>query len=61
MIYSFDIFDTCLIRTCGLPYFAFEILARRVMPNADETQIFDFALVRKEGESLVIIICYLIC
>ena len=52
MIYSFDIFDTCLIRTCGLPYFAFEILARRVMPNADETQIFDFALVRKEGESL---------
>ena len=41
MIYSFDIFDTCLIRTCGLPYFAFEILARRVMPNADETQRYN--------------------
>lgn len=51
MTYSFDIFDTCLVRSCGNPNFVFEILARKVLPNQEETQWFDFALERKRGET----------
>jgi len=51
MTYSFDIFDTCLVRSCDNPNFVFEILARKVLPNQEETQWFDFALERKRGET----------
>ena len=51
MTYSFDIFDTCLIRTCGKPNFVFEILARKAWVDSEETQWFDFALERKRGEA----------
>ncbi len=51
MTYSFDIFDTCLVRSCGNPNFVFEILARKVLPDQEETQWFDFALERKRGEN----------
>ncbi len=51
MTYSFDIFDTCLVRTCGNPAFVFEMVARRVLPSSEETQWFDFTLERKRGEA----------
>lgn len=51
MIYSFDIFDTCLVRTCGNPAFVFDVLAQRVLPHGEESQRFDFALERQNGEN----------
>lgn len=48
-IASFDIFDTCVARMCGEPDGVFDVLAKMVLPNADKTQLFDFALVRKRG------------
>lgn len=54
-LYSFDIFDTCLIRACGRPEFVFDILAKRVLgKNADMTQCMDFAYIRRGAESLAI-------
>ena len=54
-IYSFDIFDTCLIRACGRPEFVFDILAKRVLgPNANMTQCMDFAFLRRNAESIAI-------
>lgn len=52
MTYSFDVFDTCLIRKCGRPEVVFEILAERILgKDADKTQLCDFVLIRKKGES----------
>lgn len=52
MTYSFDVFDTCLIRKCGRAEIVFEILAERILgKNADETQLYDFVLIRKRAES----------
>lgn len=51
MTYSFDIFDTCLVRSCGNPAFVFEMVARRGLTSSEETQWFDFALERKRGEA----------
>ena len=49
--YSFDVFDTCLIRACGKPEFVFDILASRILGNnASDAQLADFALIRREGE-----------
>lgn len=54
-IYSFDIFDTCLVRACGRPEFVFDILAKRVLgQNANITQCMDFAYLRRNAESIAI-------
>lgn len=51
MVCSFDIFDTCLIRTCGMPVLAFDLLAERVLgQDASETLLMDFSNIRKNGE-----------
>src|SRR5574344_2120722 len=47
---SFDIFDTCLVRSCGSPSFVFEILALRVVKSHQYADIADFVKIRKEGE-----------
>lgn len=50
-VVSFDIFDTCLIRTCGNPEYVFDLLAERVLGDGTpRTQIMDFAFIRKQGE-----------
>ena len=51
IVYSFDVFDTCLVRACGPSYLVFEVLARKILGNnADISQIRDFALLRIRGE-----------
>ncbi len=53
--YSFDIFDTCLVRACGRPEFVFDILAGRVLgESANMTQRMDFAYIRRKAESIAI-------
>ena len=51
MIYSFDIFDTCLYRSCGNPKNVFDILAIRILNKEyiDEDVTY-FSLIRSEGE-----------
>ncbi len=49
MTYSFDVFDTCLVRACP-PLVVFDILASRLMPNQDESLWFEFAQERINGE-----------
>lgn len=50
-IYSFDILDTCLCRTCGSPYSVFDILARKVIgEKISRTQLADFRFIRINGE-----------
>lgn len=50
-LFSYDIFDTCLVRSCGDPLVVFDILAFHILPGADTTQLMDFALERKNGEA----------
>lgn len=50
VIYSYDIFDTVLVRTCGNPYVVFDILAKECLHEAEMTQLMDFAFERREGE-----------
>lgn len=51
MVYTFDIFDTCLIRKCGLVDFVFEIMARRILGSQMTiSQCRDFVKIRKDGE-----------
>ena len=51
MVYSFDIFDTCLIRICGIPILVFDLLAERILGvNESETLLMDFSNIRKNGE-----------
>ena len=50
--YSYDIFDTCLVRTCGRPNVVFDILAKEVLgDDAEFNLLADFAYERKEGEN----------
>lgn len=50
-IYSFDIFDTCLCRSCGDPLFVFDIVAQKVLgDDVERTQINDFVQIRINGE-----------
>ncbi|WP_455637901.1 hypothetical protein [Parabacteroides sp.] len=47
---SFDIFDTCLIRTCGESSNVYLLLAHDVLGReASESEIADFIKIRKEG------------
>ncbi len=49
--YSFDLFDTCLVRACGAPHTVFDLLAYRILgENSSESERADFALIRVEGE-----------
>lgn len=49
--YSFDIFDTCFIRSCGTPHNLFDLLAYRILGDeSDESSRTDFAFIRIEGE-----------
>lgn len=51
IIHSFDIFDTCLIRTCGAQDFVFELLAESVLNETScRAKINDFIKVRRCGE-----------
>ena len=53
MMYSFDIFDTCFVRTCGSPDFVFDILAEKVLgKNSSLTERMDFAYTRREAERI---------
>lgn len=50
-VVSFDIFDTCLVRTCGNPEYVFDLLADKVLgQDSHRTQKMDFAFIRKKGE-----------
>lgn len=50
--HSFDVFDTCLVRTCGRPDIVFDILAHQVLgSDASIEQRVDFAYERKQAES----------
>lgn len=51
-IYSFDVFDTCLVRTCGTPDNLFKILSHKVFTK--DVPFFDrqlFVLARREAEN----------
>lgn len=50
-LYSYDIFDTCLVRTCGEARNVFHILATDILDNhSDISTINDFALIRINAE-----------
>lgn len=49
--YSYDIFDTCLVRACGSPINIWDILAHRVLGNtATRSRVSDFVLIRHKAE-----------
>lgn len=51
MTYSFDIFDTCLIRACGYPESVFDILAEKVLGTGCNYALYaDFSAERRDGE-----------
>lgn len=50
MIYSFDVFDTCIVRTCGKPDNIFCLLAEEVMRDRDESLLRAFVMERKNAE-----------
>lgn len=50
MIYSFDIFDTCITRRCGKPDNVFFLLAKEVMLDRSTTFVLDFIRERKLAE-----------
>lgn len=50
MVRSYDVFDTCLVRTCGSPLTVYDILAMKIIPNASESQWIDFSNERRYGE-----------
>ena len=50
-LYSYDIFDTCLVRTCGEPKHVFDILATKVLgKGSDISTKSDFVLIRMNAE-----------
>lgn len=51
MLYSFDVFDTCLSRTCGEAENVFNLLAKRILgETASDIDILDFRHIRCDGE-----------
>lgn len=49
--YSFDIFDTCFVRSCGFPHNVFDILAIRILGNNCSPSIkADFVNIRLQAE-----------
>jgi len=60
-IYSYDIFDTCLVRACGEPSHVWDILAHKILgSSADIALISDFVLIRRsaEGKARKELICH---
>lgn len=50
-IYSFDIFDTCVVRKCGTPANFFDILSKKIFcQEVDENERQDFIIARKTAE-----------
>lgn len=50
-LYSYDIFDTCLVRTCGEPKHVFDILATKILgKGSDISTKSDFVLIRMNAE-----------
>ena len=49
-IYSFDVFDTCMARTCGKPENIFRLLAEEVVRDRDESLLRAFVMERKSAE-----------
>lgn len=50
-VYSFDVFDTCLVRTCGFPHNVFDLLALKVLGSyAEISSLTDFTNIRLKGE-----------
>ena len=58
MVYSFDVFDTCLCRLCGEPRLMFDVLSLKVQEAIGDScseqlrQLFVAARVAAEGRSL---------
>ena len=50
MIYSFDVFDTCIVRSCGKPDNIFRLLAEEVVQDKDESRLRAFVIERKNAE-----------
>lgn len=63
MVYSFDVFDTCLCRLCGEPRLMFDVLSLKVQEAIGDScseqlrQLFVAARVAAEGRSLHEIYC----
>jgi len=52
-IYSFDVFDTCLSRTTGLPSGVFYVMAKSIMPAGTEMPLlYEFVHARMKAERL---------
>ena len=55
MIFSFDIFDTCLVRSCGSVDNLLFLLAQDVLSEeADSEKLRDFVRLRKKAEQVAI-------
>ncbi len=53
MHFSFDIFDTCLIRSCGFAHNVFDLLAIKILgENSSESVRADFVNIRISGEKI---------
>lgn len=51
MIHSFDIFDTCLFRSCGKPKYVFDILGAKILHKSSiDEDVKYFSLIRTQGE-----------
>ena len=51
--YSFDVFDTCLVRSCGTPTNMIELLSKYVFTeNVSEIVRQQFVIARKEAEQI---------
>ena len=48
--FSFDVFDTCVVRSCGCPDNVFTLLARSVVREKNESVIRAFVIERKQAE-----------
>lgn len=52
-LFSFDIFDTCLVRACGCPENIFYILAQTILgKNVEEMILRDFVRERRKAENM---------
>lgn len=52
MTYSFDIFDTCLLRVCGSQENLFKILAFYIVGCNNHTKVMDFVQLRERAEKI---------
>lgn len=52
-IYSFDVFDTCIARSCGKPENIFRLLAEEVVRDKDESLLRAFVKARRDAEKSV--------